>query len=340
MPMRPRISLTAATGLVDAIRSAGADPDQTLRPLGLDPSALSNPDGFMACADFARALEAAARATGDECFGLHFGERYQPQDVGALAYVAFNSPTIAASIANVARYLRVHNEAARVSLVIEGVWASLRHELVDLSLETARQHAEYSMAIGRNAIRLMVGSQWTPIEVQFAHRAPREASEHVRVFGAPVSFDCAANAFVMGRAFLDRQVPAADERLLPILRRYLDHVLERMPPEDQLVAAVRRATGESIREGHMTLARVARKLATTPRTLQRRLKQHGMDFKTLVDDTRRRFAAHYLDDRSNTLTDIAFLVGYSEISAFNRAFKRWTGSTPSEYRRARPGAGT
>jgi AraC-like DNA-binding protein len=67
--------------------------------------------------------------------------------------------------------------------------------------------------------------------------------------------------------------------------------------------------------------------------LQRRLKEYGLEFKKLVDDTRRRFASNYLKDRKHTLTEVAFLLGYSDVSAFNRAFKRWTSMTPLEYRR-------
>ena len=132
---------------------------------------------------------------------------------------------------------------------------------------------------------------------------------------------------------MERQVPAADERLYPVLRRYLDGVLEEMPREDVLLASVRRVVGELMRDGDPTLTQVARKLAMGSRTLQRRLKEDGVDFKMLVDDTRRRFALSYLRDRKHTLTDIAYLLGYSEVSAFNRAFRRWTGSTPSDHRR-------
>jgi AraC-like DNA-binding protein len=116
------------------------------------------------------------------------------------------------------------------------------------------------------------------------------------------------------------------------MRRYLERVLEEMPQEDEVLASVRRAVAESMREGHPNLTRVAKKMAMSPRTLQRQLKVQGMDFKKLVADTRRRFALSYLGNRKNTLTEIAFLLGYSEVSAFNRAFKRWTGSTPLAYR--------
>jgi AraC-like DNA-binding protein len=327
------ISLSAATGLLEAIEAAGANPDQVLRSLGLRRSTISKPDGFIACADFARLLEETARATGDNCFGLHFGERYNPKDVGPLAYVMMNSPTMGVGFQNAGRYLSVHNQAAKVSFDVDGRFAYARHVLADPAIEAPRQHNEYSLAVALNLIRLMAGSAWAPLEAHFAHAAPRQHSEHARVFGAPVSFGHAANAFVIEREFLDRQVPAADQRLYPILRRYLDEVLADMPREDGLLASVRRAVGEAMRQGDPNLTTVGKQIAVGPRTLQRRLKDHGFEFKALVDDTRRVFALNYLRDPNLTLAEIAYLLGYSEVSAFNRAFRRWTGSTPSDYRR-------
>jgi AraC-like DNA-binding protein len=330
---KPLISLAVATGLIEAIEAAGAAADEVLGPCGLTRSMFGDLHGFIASSDFARVLEEAARATGDECFGLHFAERYHPKDIGPLTYVVINSPTIAAGFENAGRYLQVHNQALKSSLVIEGPRASLRFGFSGLAVMIPRQQNEFGMAVAISTVRLMAGSHWAPIEVQFAHPAPRVTSEHARIFGAPVSFGRSANALVMEREFLDHQVPAADKRLYPILRRYLEGVLKEMPVEDRLLGSVRRAIGESMRDGEPKLAPVARKIAMSPRSLQRRLKEDGMEFKTLVDDTRRRFAVHYLGDRRHTLTEVAYLVGYSEVSAFNRAFKRWTGSTPADYRR-------
>jgi AraC-like DNA-binding protein len=330
---RPQISVAATTGLIEAIESAGGDPGQILRACGLDRSTLSKPDAFIASADFAAVLGEAARATGDDCFGLRFGERYNPKNMGPFTYVMLNSPTIAAALRNAGRYLRVHNEGAKVSFEMEGRLGYLRHVLTELANEDPRQNNEFAMAVAVGLIRLMVGSQWTPVEVQFAHAEPRQTSEHARVFRAPVSFGCATNALAIEPELVERQVPAADERLYPVLRRYLDNVLKEMPREDGLLASTRRIVGELLRDGDPTLAQVARKLEIGPRTLQRRLKEEGIDFKALVDDTRHRFSLNYLRDRKHTLTEIAYLLGYSEVSAFNRAFKRWTGSTPSDYRR-------
>jgi len=184
-----------------------------------------------------------------------------------------------------------------------------------------------------NTFRVMAGSQWTPREIQFAHRAPGSIAEHQRQSRAPVLFGCPQNAMLMEREFLDRTIPAADHRLYGILSHYLDDVLLRIPPEDALVASIRKAIGEALKDGPPKLASMAKSLALTPRTLQRRLDKKGLDFKKLVHDTRHQFALEYLRDQENTLTQIAFLLGYSEVSAFNRAFKRWTGSTPLDYRR-------
>src|SRR5207244_382276 len=106
-----------------------------------------------------------------------------------------------------------------------------------------------------------------------------------------------------------------------------------IPREDSLLGSIRKAVAESMRDGDPKLARVAKKMAMGPRTIQRRLKEYGFDFKKLVEDTRQRFAVSYLKDRKNSLTEVAFLLGYSELSAFNRAFKRWTRSTPLDYQR-------
>jgi len=221
-----------------------------------------------------------------------------------------------------------------VSNAIEGERAYLRYVLAGLEgIDVPRQQNEYAMAIRFNTMRMMVGSQWTPLEVQFAHPAPTQITEHLRVFGAPVLFGYSTNTIVVEREFLSRQVPGADQRLYGIMKQYLEQILEAMPPEHGMLPEVRRAIAETMREGDPNLGRVAKKLATTPRTLQRQLKKQGVEFKQLVDSTRRHFAVTYLKEGKTTLTEIAFLLGYSEASAFTRAFKRWTGSTPLAYRR-------
>jgi len=327
------ISVAATTGLIEAIVAAGGRPEAILRSVGLDRSSLADPHGFIPCAAFTRLLEDAAGSTGDSCFGLHFGEHFSPKNVGPLAYVTLNSPTFAVGFENIVRYHGVHNDGAHISFAIDGKWAYIRQRLTDPTVEAPRQHNEFTAAVGLNMMRLMAGSRWAPADVHFAHPEPEDTSEHHRVFAAPVSFGHVTNAFVVDREFVERPVPAADEQLYPILRRYLDRALKEMPREDHLLSSVRRVIAEVMRDGDLAIGPVASKLAMSPRTLQRRLEEHGTDFRRVAEDTRRRFAINYLRDPKHTLTEIAYLLGYSEVSAFNRAFKRWTASTPSDYRR-------
>ena len=331
------ISSAAAAGLTDAIEAAGRDPDEILRAVGLDRAAVADRHGFIPSAAFTLALEEAARVTGDECFGLHFGERYHPKDIGALAYVVLNSPTIAVAFENVARYLRIYNEAAAVSFVQSEKNAFLQHRLRDVPLQRRRQHEECALTVALGTIRMMAGSEWRPLEVRFEHEPPARTNEHARIFGAPVLFGGDGNVMVIEREFCDREVPMADRRLYPILEEYLERQLENSPTEDRFVVAVQHAIANSMKDGEPKLPDVARTIGVSVRTLQRRLGESGVDYKGLVDDIRHRLALRYLKDRKHTLSEVAYLLGYSEISAFSRAFRRWTGSTPSDHRRRRAG---
>jgi AraC-like DNA-binding protein len=157
-------------------------------------------------------------------------------------------------------------------------------------------------------------------------------AEHSRVFRCPVRFGCAANELVVENDFIERLVPLADARLYRILKQHVERILAELPGDDDWLSAVRNAIAAAMLEGDPKRMRVARRLAISTRTLERRLNEHGVVYRQLVDDTRRVFAMEYLNDRNQSLTEIAFLLGYSEVSAFHRAFRRWTGSTPSEYR--------
>lgn len=189
------------------------------------------------------------------------------------------------------------------------------------------------MAIALTTLRVMVGSQWSPREVHFVHEPPATSSEHLQLFRAPVLFSCATNALVMDHEFCHQPIPAADPNLFRVLHGYLENVLNHLPKEDQRLELIRRSIAEAIKQGNPSVGHVAKALACSTRTLQRQLNSCATDFRTLLDDTRKRLAQAYLKDSKNTLTQIAFLLGYSEVSTFNRSFKRWTGKTPVEHRR-------
>jgi AraC-like DNA-binding protein len=329
---KPTISVLSAAGLLDTIADAGANPDEILETVGVKRSILENPDAFIPTAAFTRTLEEAARATRDDCFGLHFGERFDPKDAGALAYVVFHSSTVALALRNVERYMKIHNSAARISFVVSSDRAELSYIVTDAPLSSKRQHNEYGTAVVLKIFRLIAGDDWHPIEIHLEHDSPIDTTEHNRLCRCPVRFRCSTNAVIVGRDFVERDVPHADPRLYRILKQHVERVLTEQPQPDDWLASVRNAIADAMLEGDPKRVRIARKLSISTRTLERRLKEHGVVYRGVVDDTRRQFALAYLKDRSHSLIEIAFLLGYSEVSAFHRAFRRWTGSTPSEYR--------
>jgi AraC-like DNA-binding protein len=326
------ISASVTIGLPEAIKDAGMDPTKVFESLDLDPAVFSRAEGFIPCSSFARVLEAAAELSGDGCFGLRFGARSNPKNVGALAYAVLNSPTVAAAFEIAARYIHLHNEAAQVSFREENNSSYLCYSMKPLELDEPRQFIEYGMAAALNTLRAMVGSQWSPREVHFAHEEPSTHSYHQQLFRAPVMFASVTNAIVMDSELCQRPIPAADPNLFKVLKRYLESVLSETPKEDRRLEVLRRKIAEAIKDGKPNLRKVAKAMACSPRTLQRQLDICGTDFRSLLDDIRKRLALAYLKDSENTLTQIAFLLGYSEVSAFNRSFKRWTGKTPLHYR--------
>jgi AraC-like DNA-binding protein len=334
MRRHPMISSSATIGLLEAVDEAGANSDEILKDLEIERAVLCQPEGFIACSSFARLLERAAASSGDQAFGLRFGAHSNPKNVGALAYAVLNSPTVAAAFETAGRYLHLHNGAAKVAFSEENNLGYLSYRLENLDLDNPRQFVEYGMGVALNTLRVMVGSQWSPREVRFAHTAPEQTSDHVELFRAPVMFACTTNAVVMDREFCQQPIPAADPNLFKVLSDYLENVLSHVPKEDQRLELIRRNIAEAIKYGNPNLGQVAKAMACSPRTLQRQLNTCATDFRTLLDDTRKRLALAYLKDSTNTLTQIAFLLGYSEVSTFNRSFKRWTGKTPLDYRRS------
>ena len=158
---------------------------------------------------------------------------------------------------------------------------------------------------------------------------------HVKLYRSPDATQ--GLVILVGQASIESPgveqiLPAADRTFYEALKEQLGAESSE-PPAVALLTSVRKAVAESLKDGKPDLIRVATKLELGPRRLQRRLKMYGMNFKEIVDETRSGLALTCLNDSKNTLTDIALLLGYSEVSAFNRAFKRWMSSTPAEYRR-------
>jgi AraC-like DNA-binding protein len=180
----------------------------------------------------------------------------------------------------------------------------------------------------------MANEEWSPARVGFAHRAPADVSEHERYFRAPISWGGGINYVEIPIGVLDRPVITRDEMLFSVLDAQAQQLIASRPTKSDGLAKIRATVRAVLEDGQPQLADVAKRLKTSPRTLQRRLGAAGTSFQDVVDSVREELARIYMADteRKYTVGELAYLLGFSEISALSRAFKRWTGMTPTQWR--------
>lgn len=323
----------AATGLVSFILLEGGDPDRVLGLAGVSATALGQPASSLGLDLYCRVMEQAAADTCNGNFGLRYGQQYEPGQLGLLGYVALASPTVGAAFENIGGLFHHHQQRSILRVVRQPELSRIEYQILDRSIAARRQDAELSLGMFFNILRHALGSRWSPEAVLFEHARPESWPEHERSFGAPALFAQPCNAIVLPTRQLDAPMPGADAHLLALLRHNLVQLGLAGMPGESLVERAAAAIRRQLADGEPSLDDVARALNIPNWTLQRRLRNHGCTYQELLLEVRRELALNYPKDREIQISELAFLLGYSEISAFSRAFHRWLGMSPSEWRR-------
>jgi AraC-like DNA-binding protein len=220
---------------------------------------------------------------------------------------------------------------------VDGDAASLGYEIVQRHGEAADQIADGALAFECNILRTLCGADWMPSEVCFAHREPADAGPYRRLFQCPLSFDTARNALVFSASWLERRLPTDDPALRALLQKQVD-ALEAEQGAD-LPAQVRSVLRMALLTRHAGAEQIAALFSMHPRTLARRLEARGTRFQVLVDEVRFEIARRLLLAQSNMdVREVAATLDYADASAFTRAFRRWSGTTPAEWRAERAAA--
>ncbi|HUQ05960.1 MAG TPA: AraC family transcriptional regulator [Kofleriaceae bacterium] len=317
---------------------AGVSADGLLRDAGIRRDAGQDPDVRLHGRRVIELLQRAARETGDAAFALRYAEQLSWQDLGVLAHVVLHSSTLGTALTHACRYLAVQQTVGRATLEVVRGTARLTYTVIDASVGDHAQHSESVLALTVRLVREGLGDEaWAPRAVSFRHRAPAHLDVHRRFFRAPLRFGAPHDGLVLGAAELRLPFRTADPTLLPTLLRHADDVLARgtRGTRGDVLADVRREVIEALGRGDVSIETVAAALGVAPRSLQRRLHEHELSFKDVVAEARLALARRYLGDPDLSLTDAAFLLGYSDLSAFSRAFRRWTGTSPQTARRSR-----
>lgn len=321
----------AASGLSEFISEKGGDADRIFGMSGIDPEQLASPTLSLGLVNYCRVMEEAARASGFDNFGLHYGKQFKPQSLGLIGYVGLCSATLEQALHNVVNAFPYHQHNTLTRLVDKGDRWRLDYQVRHGAILCRRQDAELTLGMFLNLIRHVAGKHWAPREVHFEHPRPGQWHEHCKVFDAPVWFDQPYNSLLIAKQDLTRSMPDSDPMLLTVMQDAIRR-LNRATPQQSLADRARTQVHLLLLKGEPVLEDVAGKLGMSSWSLQRRLREEGLTFSALVDKVRCEMATHYLQQRQLPISEMALLLGYSEVSAFSRAFRRWFGISPRQWR--------
>lgn len=331
------VSVAYLQGLLDYLGRKGIDSSELLERVQLSPQILAQRDQRIAASTYLELLGHGVRLTGDEQLGLHIGEAVRPGYYGVLGYLIMSCATLADALHRQARYAALVGNLGQINLVDEpprdGFEPQVAHSWQPRLPQQQRYMSEETLAGWVTFGHWISGLDIPPTEVRFQHSAPLNTTEYQRIFRCPVLFDQADNALIFPKRLLAAPLGQADAQVRLMLDAYADRLLGEIQQERSVLDRARLELSRQLPENAADLQQIAARLALSPRTLQRRLREAGLSFNQLVDETRQQLVLHYLREPTLELAEIAFLVGFSEPGSLARAFRRWTGQSLGEYRR-------
>lgn len=329
----PSCVLASVTvGLEEFIEAQGGRSSEVLARAGLQARLYEQPNRSIPLSRYCSSMHEAARSTGNEHFGLWFGEQFAPEGLGLYGYHAICAPDLRHAVAAMQEFFPVFQRNSLLQLSRHDGLCSLEYRLLDGDIMDRRQDAELTVGMLVNVLKRALGAHWAPLEVHFQHPPLVDASQHRSALRCDVRFRQASNRILFRDSCLEQPMPDANPMLSNVTRGSL---LELAAQARQALSVVQRVKGELVDllpDGEASLEEVARRLHRSPRTLQRELAAERHSFKSLLDALREELALHYLDHERLNISQIAYRLGYSEVSAFTRAFLRWKDMTPSDWR--------
>lgn len=321
--------------MLDAAAAEGLNRDALIEAAGLRNVDLSDGDSRVSTSTQVALWQLLAKGISDPGFGVRMGASAKVREAGLLGYVMRFSATLETALGRFVRYGRVLNDAVESTLERPDshyVAISQTHPELGVGLPLA---IDYRLAALLSVCRQITGVEIEPSEVAFAYESRGSTIEHSRFFRCPLRFGRHTSRIVFNERDIHLPVRQGDEKLADYLSAYADQVLRSLVSGDSVSERVRSAIWNTLSDGRPTLPRIASELGTPPRTLQRRLAEEGTSIQQEVEEIRKGMAMALLRDRTVSIDEVAFMLGYPEPSTLFRSFKRWTGTTPQQYRSAR-----
>ena len=317
--------------VVQTLRSQGHDPAPLLDNAGIRMADCSDPNLRIPTAKLQRLWRQAVELTGDPAFGLQVARRFQPVALCGLGFAWLASDTLHDALARLVKYshlinvlpdFRLEDSDDRVDLVIQIPVPGPR-------IEAAATDA--GLAIFLRMCQITAGDDIMPVHVAMQRPEPAVKRPYENMFGASIEYAAPAHRLSFDATRVNARLATANPQLARLNDQTVIDYLARYE-YSSLTMQVRARIIERLPDGRPCQGDIAQTLNTSPRSLQRRLREEETNFKALLNDTQQELALQYIRDSNRTLGEIAYLLGFSEPSNFTRAFKRWTGKSPGEFR--------
>jgi AraC-like DNA-binding protein len=324
----------AAREALHYLERKGIGTDGLLSKAELSRGQLMQDPGGVSVASQHRFLELAAAKADDPLLGLHVAAEMDLRGIGLLYYLAASCTTVAEALEYLGRYAATMTEEVRLEISRQQDETILTFQRPPAFDELPRQHAELIALAFNRVLRKLTNRDFVPLRMSFAHTRNSGLKEVHCILRCPVEFAQATDSWVLPRGVMGLPILSGDSRLLSILEAHADHLLTERPAIGGLQGMVENQLVGALASGRVQAADIAHQLGMSVRSLRRQLAEEGTSFGDILDRMRRRLALRYLEDERVSIQQTAWLLGYSEIAAFSRAFKRWTGTSPRHARQS------
>jgi AraC-like DNA-binding protein len=333
-------SIPRATGGIarlafDRLRAAGINLAPVISGAGLTPEDVEDRQRPLDATVQVRVLELAAKELQDDCFGFHLARGFELGEIGLLYYVMASSERLADALQNAERYCAINNEGVRLRVSLERKFA-IGFEYLNIARLSDRHHMEFWLATLVRICRTLTNSRLAPKQIKVKHFRPETPPDVQSHLGCEIDFAANSDQILFPTRIGALPVVGADVHLNKLLLQYADQALsKRAQRRVSIRSQVEDQIAQLLPHGKANASEIARRLGMSRRTLARALSAEGAAFSGVLETLRRALAKRYLRERELPISEIAWLLGYSEISSFTHAFARWTGLTPTAFRNSK-----
>jgi AraC-like DNA-binding protein len=335
-PAQANVRVGPILPLPEVLRALGADPARVLLEAEVDPELFDDPDNLISYAARSRLLSHCADATGCRHFTHLLCQQAGLHSLGLVGLLVKYSPDVGTALRSLVRHLHIHGRGGAVGLMLDRDTATFSFGVHQARHESTEQVGDGAVTTMFNVMRSLCGPTWRPVEVRFAHRKPQDDEPYRSYFQAALRFDSEQYALVFPARWLGCPLPEADLDLRRLLQKQIDAI--EAEHGDDLPARVRSVLRTALLTSQAGVEQIAALFSMHSRTMNRRLQTFGTSFRRLVAESRFEIARQLLESSTLDVSQIAEILDYSDASAFTRAFRLWSNTTPAQWRSDRRAA--